>query len=361
MASSFISPEVLSALSGLELKANYLISGIGHGLHQSLSAGQNMDFKEYRDYIHGDEVRAIDWKLYSRSDRLCVKVRESDQRATRGFLWMQVAPWIIKVRKRIARSGSLLNSWSSCETLSATERFTVLCGSFGRREFYVKSAASNQAIFRMIRNLETLKVTGSKGWDTGMIQLRKQVHQGALVVLISDFYSENDELKETLSCFASKGCEVILLHVLDPIELDFNLEESCLIQDLESSQNIRVNPVALREQYLKRIQKHCEDLDRLAYLFRGDRLQLRTDELPLQAMRAYLSKEGHWFDDVCRSSLPTWCCWCRGAHLASFAKGSRVRKLIFHPFASWKRVWSLKKEAVPITGYFYCSGCLWLC
>ena len=294
MASSFISPEVLSALSGLELKANYLISGIGHGLHQSLSAGQNMDFKEYRDYIHGDEVRAIDWKLYSRSDRLCVKVRESDQRA-HAWIFMDAS-----------RSMDYKSKEAYCSKWEFAQLIGVAFAKLFQRqrdllsyavlsegvEFYVKSAASNQAIFRMIRNLETLKVTGSKGWDTGMIQLRKQVHPGALVVLISDFYSENDELKETLSCFASKGCEVILLHVLDPIELDFNLEESCLIQDLESSQNIRVNPVALREQYLKRIQKHCEDLDRLAYLFRGDRLQLRTDELPLQAMRAYLSKRG---------------------------------------------------------------------
>src|SRR5881628_3539229 len=71
--SSGFDPKVLAALEGLDFKARYVMEGFLSGLHDSPFHGFSVEFSDYRNYQPGDDLRHLDWRLYARSDRLCIK------------------------------------------------------------------------------------------------------------------------------------------------------------------------------------------------------------------------------------------------------------------------------------------------
>ena len=66
-------PKMLAALEGLDFKARYVMEGFLSGLHDSPFHGFSVEFSDYRNYQPGDDLRHLDWRLYARSDRLCIK------------------------------------------------------------------------------------------------------------------------------------------------------------------------------------------------------------------------------------------------------------------------------------------------
>jgi uncharacterized protein (DUF58 family) len=74
----FLDPAILSRLGSLELIARTVVEGFVSGLHQSPYLGFSVDFAEYRQYMPGDDIRRIDWKVFARSDRCYVKEYEGE-------------------------------------------------------------------------------------------------------------------------------------------------------------------------------------------------------------------------------------------------------------------------------------------
>src|SRR5688572_11347369 len=77
-ANRFIDPKVLMKIQNLELVARTVVEGFVNGLHKSPYLGFSVDFAEYRLYQPGDDLRRIDWNVYSRSDRLYIKLYEGE-------------------------------------------------------------------------------------------------------------------------------------------------------------------------------------------------------------------------------------------------------------------------------------------
>ena len=74
----FIDPKVLMKIQNLELVARSVVEGFVQGLHRSPYLGFSVDFASYRQYMPGDEIRRIDWNVFSRSDKLCIKLYEGE-------------------------------------------------------------------------------------------------------------------------------------------------------------------------------------------------------------------------------------------------------------------------------------------
>src|SRR6266704_5917242 len=74
----FIDPKVLMKIQNLELVARTVVEGFVQGLHRSPYMGFSVDFASYREYQPGDEIRRIDWNVFSRSDKLYVKLYEGE-------------------------------------------------------------------------------------------------------------------------------------------------------------------------------------------------------------------------------------------------------------------------------------------
>src|ERR1041385_6794004 len=74
----FLDPAVVARLGTLELKARTIVEGLLSGLHRSPFKGFSVEFAEYRQYMPGDDLSTIDWKVFARSDRYYVKKFEEE-------------------------------------------------------------------------------------------------------------------------------------------------------------------------------------------------------------------------------------------------------------------------------------------
>ena len=241
----YLQPEVLHSLSSLVLKAKYLVSGFFDGRHRNNASGSDVEFKEYRDYYFGDDMRSIDWRLYARTDQLHVKLRESETNLS-SYIFMDTSrSMLYKSDKAIA------SKWEYSQIMAAAllmlfqkqndARALVLLGK--GLDLFIEPSVNSLDTQKMFFSLEAKKPLGQCDIVNGLKQARVLVNEKSIIFIISDFYCDTTSLEETLNYFASKGCELILLPILDPMELDFDLEGTFMLEDMESETVLSVNPI----------------------------------------------------------------------------------------------------------------------
>ncbi len=257
----FADPKALMAIRGLELRARVVVEGFWKGLHRSPYHGFSVEFTEYRQYSPGDDTRYLDWRLYARSDRYYLK-RFEDETNLRCHLLVD--------QSRSMDYGSLTYSKSDyVRTLAATLAW-LLHGqgdAVGLVSFdecvrdYLPPRHRQGHLRRLMLALEHR----SEGRQTNLREPLRRVaelarHRG-LILLLSDLLTPLDELEPSLARLTAAGHEVVLFQVLDPNELDFEFQRPMLFQDLESRENVYVDPAALRSEYQFRLAGHCRQAE----------------------------------------------------------------------------------------------------
>ena len=253
---SYIDPASLMRIDSLELRARSIVEGFMTGLHRSPYHGFSVEFTEYRQYVAGDDPRYLDWKLFGRSDRYYVK-RFEDETNLRCHLVLD--------QSRSMQYGSIgYTKADYARTLAATlgyflasQRDAVGLFSFsGELEEYLPARYRPGWLRRLIVALDRpgSGTTTHLGSVLELVTARTQ--KRGMVVLISDFLTDVGELATRLAQLRANRHEVSVFQILDPAELSFDFPEPALFQDLESGEEIYVDPPAARADYLARLQAH---------------------------------------------------------------------------------------------------------
>ncbi len=287
---SFLDPAVVARLGTLELKARTIVEGFLSGLHRSPFKGFSVEFAEYRQYIPGDDLSTIDWKVYARSDRYYVKKFEEETNLDCHLL--------------LDVSGSM--AYGSHHGMSKFEYGACLAASLGylmnRQRDAVGLTAFDENIVTMLPassrpgHLRALLVTLDRLTTGRQTNVAKPLHQLAdmltkrgLVVLISDLLDDPDEIVRGLKHFQFRGIDVIVFHILDADEIDFPFERATRFEDLETSEEIMAVPEVVREHYLQQIGNLIERYRRELGAS-GIDYQLLNTKHPLElALLSYLS------------------------------------------------------------------------
>lgn len=282
----FVDPAVLARVGNLEFVARSVVDGVINGLHRSPFFGASVDFAEHRGYVPGDDIRRVDWKVFARTDRFFLKEFEADSNANFTVL--------LDVSKSMA-FGARLSKLDYARTLAAClvylvhqQRDRVGLATFDAqvREFVPPSAKHLDVI------LHTLdRVTAEQPGQIGPPLMRLAEHFGrrGIVVIISDFYAEPDEIFEAVGPIRFRGNDVILFHVLDPAEVEFPFDSPTNFEDLESGDQLAVVPSVLAEQYRALVQAHIQALQSKAAGQRVDYTLLTTAQPLDHALFQYLS------------------------------------------------------------------------
>ena len=286
----FLDPAVVARLGTLELKARTIVEGFLSGLHRSPFKGFSVEFAEYRQYIPGDDISTIDWKVYARSDRYYIKKFEEETNLDCHLL--------------LDVSGSM--AYGSHHGISKFEYGAVLAASLGylmnRQRDAVGLAAFDETIVSMLPasarpgHLMALLVTLDRLRTGSLTNVSKPLHQLAstltkrgIVVLISDLLDNPDDVIRGLKHFQFRGIDVIVFQVLDPDEIDFPFDRATRFEDLETNEEIMAVPGAVRDHYLREIGSLIERYRRELGASGIDYVLLNTKH-PLElALLAYLS------------------------------------------------------------------------
>ncbi|MCA9081360.1 MAG: DUF58 domain-containing protein [Planctomycetaceae bacterium] len=274
---SFIDPATLMQIASLELRAKAVVEGFLTGLHRSPYHGFSVEFTEYRQYVPGDDPRYLDWKLYGRSDRYYVK-RFEDETNLRCYLVLD--------QSRSMTFGTLgYTKADYARTLAATFGYflTSQRDAVGLMSFSDVIEEYMPARYRpgWLRRLIVAMDRPGSGAATDLSKVLEEVTLRAskrgLVCLISDFLTDVQELGRRLAYLRSGGHEVAVFQILDPAELKFEFPEPALFEDLETGEQLYVDPEAAREDYLRRLNAHLDSVDRTCQGLGVQSSRLATD------------------------------------------------------------------------------------
>jgi len=284
--------QLLAELPSLDLRSRCLVDGFLSGRHRSPQKGSSVEFAEYRDYYSGDDLRRVDWRLFGRSDRLHVKQFE-DEAQMRVFTVLDASASM----DYSSRPGTLAKLDFARLTLAGVallahrqgDAFGLgIAGSELTDFLRARSSLSHWQTF--VGHLEQVRPHAQTALARALASLAEIVPPRSLIVIASDFYEDLSALEPALSRLRYDGHDLIGLQVLDPLELDFDQDNSGVWVDLESGERRELDAAAVRAGYLKRFHRFCASLEEGFREVDGDFIQLRTDQSPVAALGSYLAK-----------------------------------------------------------------------
>ena len=250
----FLDPAVIARLGTLDLKARTVVEGFLSGLHRSPFKGFSVEFAEYRQYIHGDDLSTIDWKVFARSDRYYVKKFEEETNRDCHLL--------IDVSGSMAYRSQGMSKFEYAACLAASLGYLMnrQRDGVGLMAFDDRTVSALPASTRPghVRNLLVELSRLSPGRPTNVAkplrQLAEALTRRGMVVLISDLLDEPDAVVRGLKLFHHRGSDVLVFHVLDPDEIDFPFDRATRFEDLETNEEVMAVPGMVRAHYLKQMQ-----------------------------------------------------------------------------------------------------------
>jgi len=291
----FLDPAVVARLSNLELKARTVVEGFLSGLHRSPFKGFSVEFAEYRQYIPGDDLSTIDWKVYARTDRHYVKKFEEETNLD-CHLMLDISGSMGYGSRGITKYEYGQCLAASLAYLMNRQRDASGLAAFDERIVTMLPASARPGhLSAMLVTLDRLKLGTHTNVSKPLHQLADSLSKRGMVVLISDLLDDPERVIRGLKHFRFRGTDVIVFHLLDPDELAFPFERATRFEDMETRAEVMAVPVVVRDHYRKAIggliERYKQELGAA-----GIDYQLLTTDQPLElALLAYLSTRGRTF------------------------------------------------------------------
>jgi uncharacterized protein (DUF58 family) len=286
----YLDPLTLAKVRGLELRARLVVEGYLSGQHKSPYHGFSVEFAQHREYVPGDDIKHIDWKVYGRTGRFYLKQYEEET---------NLVCWILLDVSESMRYGSQegLSKYDYACTAAAALAYLVLhqADAIGFVTFdrqvrsFLKPSTQPSHLKEMVHVMN--QGVGVEKSHMGPLfhDLAERINRRALIFVLSDMFDEVPELLAGLKHLRHKRHEVILWHILDQAELTFPFQESTLFRGLEQYPELLTDPRSLRDSYLEQVNLFVQELKRGCRDQNIDYVQLATDTPLNVALSSYLA------------------------------------------------------------------------
>lgn len=289
----YLQPRVLQGISRLDLRAKFLVEGFFAGRHESPYKGFSVEFSDHRKYTSGDEVKAIDWKVYGRTDRYYIKRFDAETNMECHILLDRSASMALEPA---TVADHFMNKFEYSTAIAAalgylmvTQQDSVGVVTFDKRvRDYVKPGSKRSHLGHMLSVLS--QVRPSKGTDVSA-----SIHEAAslmkkrgLVIVLSDLLDDPERLQGALAHLHFQGHDVIVFHILDAAEANFPYEGPMRFIEPETGASVVVDADAVRADYLKSIAAFVEDMRGRCTRLGMDYVQLDTSVAFDQALSSFL-------------------------------------------------------------------------
>lgn len=282
----FIDPVVLSRIGNLEFIAKTVVDGLINGTHRSPFFGASVDFAEHRGYVAGDDIRRVDWRVFARTDKYYIKEFEADSNANFTVLLDTSKSMGFGAKISKLDYGKTLAACLAYLANAQRDRVGLITFDEAVVEHVPPSAKHLDVV---LHTLDRSKPQRPGRLAEPVKKLAEHFGRRGIVVLISDFYAEPEEVFEAVGPIRFRGNDVVLFHVMDPQEIDFSFAEPSSFEDMESGDQIPVVPAKLAAGYRAVVQAHIDTLTREATRKQVDYMLLNTS-MPLDfALFRFLS------------------------------------------------------------------------
>jgi len=292
--SSRFDPKVLAALEGLDFKARYVMEGFLSGLHESPFHGFSVEFSDYRNYQPGDDLRHLDWRLFARSDRLCIKryMQETNARfyvicdTSASMEYRGAAAWGSKLE--CARILAAALTWFLLKQNDAAGMVTLDASSEVPQ--FIRPSQRPTQFGLILRQLEALRPAGGACLARLLQHTARLVHRRSVILFFSDLLEPSEEVALSFKQLRFHVHECIIFQILDRDEIEFPFSDPRVFEDLETGQRRVVTPAAAREKYLERFNAFMAAHRDLFQSLEMAHCLVRNDEDPWHALALFLAE-----------------------------------------------------------------------
>lgn len=285
---SYLDVGTLDRLKRLDVRARLVVEGFIAGQHRSPYQGYAVEFATHREYSPGDDLRHIDWKVWSRSDRLYIKEYEEET---------NFPCTIVLDASRSMQYGGTWRKYDYAATAAASLGYLLqkqqdavglaIVNANLRKHLPASSHPSHLKL--LVQELEHTQPEGILDGDRVLGELARQLRRRGVIVLISDLLWPSAMLADSLKQFRLRRNEVIVFQVLHEDELSFPFQEDTLFRGLECPVEIQAEPRALRRNYLAAVERFLADVQRTCAKAGVDHVMMNTNQKLDAVLGSYLA------------------------------------------------------------------------
>lgn len=311
-ASLYLHPQTLARLSSFELRAKMIVEGVMSGMHRSPYQGFSVEFAQHRPYVPGDDIRHLDWKVYARSDKLHLK--QYQQETSLDLVVLVDASGSMRYGSRTfedaSGAGHTLSpdgrtNWSKFDHATATAAalayVTLHQGDRAGLVIFadevlglVKRSSSHgtwrQVVGALATHYQTEPTTSPTDIPRAIDQTLGKLTNRCLMVLISDLFTDPEQVRAAMARVKHKGHDLIVFQVLDKREREFDFTDAGPFEGLEGEARLRIDPRALRAGYLKALHGHLEKVEKMARSFGFDYQLVSTHDWLGPPLAAFVAR-----------------------------------------------------------------------
>ena len=316
----YLVPSVVARLANLELKAKLVVEGFMTGLHKSPYHGFSVEFAEHRQYMPGDDLRHLDWKIIARTDRYYIKQYEEETNL-KSYILLDMSKSMSfssgtdknlnKSRKK-GLLGGLFNRKVEPDSqlstsLSKLEYSSYLAASLSylmlmqndaislttydtQIRTYVPPRFTDTNLKYILKELSNIKPNEQTGTARSLNEIANNIKRRGLVIVISDLLDDPKEVMSALRHFRYKKNEVIVFQVLDPVEMSFLEGNAVTLVDLETKEEMYSQPFAIQKAYREAMKEFVENYKTECRRNDIDHVLISTDTPFDKALLGYLNK-----------------------------------------------------------------------
>ena len=288
---NYLDPKVLNKVGKLELRARLVVEGFVTGMHKSPFRGWSVEFAQHREYVPGDDLRYLDWKIFGKSDRWVIKQFEEETNL-RAHLFLDQSESMNYAHEggmsKFDYAATAVASLSFLIQQQADAVGLVLFDEKVARQVPPSNTRANLGnIFHALEGAQARKQKTKVG--AVLHELASHLRQRGLVAIFSDLFDSPEEVLKGLREIAQRGHDVVVFHVLDKDEVEFPFERMTLFQGLEQLPELLVDPKSLRDAYLAEIDAFQEQVKKGCLQNRIDYVRV-VNHMPLDViLTTYLS------------------------------------------------------------------------
>lgn len=273
--SRFLDFDVLARVDNMQLLAKRVVEGFILGLHRSPFRGFSVEFAEYRQYVAGDDIKYVDWKVFAKSDRYYIKQFEAETNSACHILLDASGSMTYRSEQSQEKGLTGLTKLEYGSCLAAclayfmmNQRDPVGLTIFDEKVRVMLPPRMRQShLQRMLGELDNLKPGKETNIAKPIHDLAEGLKRRGLVILISDLMDDPEQVLSALQHFRFQGHDVLVFHIMDDAELEFSFDTMTEFTDLESGEKMLISPDGMRPIYMEELkrflaayEKGCADL-----------------------------------------------------------------------------------------------------
>jgi uncharacterized protein (DUF58 family) len=255
----YLQPTVVSKLANMELRARLVVEGFITGLHKSPYHGFSVEFAEHRQYMPGDEIRHIDWKIYGRTDRYYIKQYEEETNLKSYIVIDSSKSMAFASEGSVSKLTYAAYLAASLSYMMIKQQDAVGLAVFDESiHTYLPPHATRGYLRQILLSLEQVASANQTSAGRSLHQVADRIKRRGLVIVLSDLLDKPEEIMAALKHFRHKKNEVIVMHILDPLERSFAFDGDAQFRDMETAEELTTQPWQIRRAYRKTMSEFLE-------------------------------------------------------------------------------------------------------